>query len=423
MSRCDTSRKGSKIVFWGSIGLLTYTYIGFPLITIVRGLLHPRRVRRDPTWTPKVSLIIAAYNEAAVIQRKLDNTFALDYPSDRLEVIVASDGSDDGTPDLARRYPARVTVLDLPRQGKNLTLNAAVAVATGDILVFSDADSMLQADALRWLVAPFADPSVGGVGGDYRYDGVRAVNQGERTYWDFDRLLKRLQSRSGSMTSAGGQLYAIRRQLYRPIPPGVTDDFFVSVQVPVARQRLIFEPRAIARGPIAASPRAEFRRKVRVMTAGLRGVWAVRQALHPGRYGFFAIQLASHKVLRRLMVVPLLGTWWTAHRLRHCGLLYRGIAAGHAIVHLLALLGLMLRSTPMGRSKIVSLPLFFDMVNLAAIAALWGIVRSVRHDIWTPQRESRVEGDVSCVSSKYSKLLTEVVSWCEDSGAKRVVNV
>jgi cellulose synthase/poly-beta-1,6-N-acetylglucosamine synthase-like glycosyltransferase len=338
-------------------------------------------------------MIIAAYNEGAVIAKKLDNTFALNYPREQMEVVVASDGSDDGTNDLVAGYGApEVRLLALPRQGKNRTLNDAVAAATGDILVFSDADSMLAPDALRHLVAPFADPEVGGVGGDFHYASDRGEGEGERTYWSFDRTLKQLQSRAGSITSATGQIYAMRQSLFKPLPLGVTDDFFTSIQVPAAHRRLVFEPQALAYGPVAASSKAEFRRKVRVMTAGLRGVWMVRHVLNPFEYGFFAIQLWSHKVLRRLMVLPLIVLCASALVLWPFGWLYQLAAIGQLGLHGAGLLGFLLRKTRLGQSKVLSLPFFFDMVNAAAIVALVNLFRGERYDIWVPQRSGEASG-------------------------------
>jgi len=374
-------------LFWGALGLMVYTYLGFPLLVALRGLLRPRTIRRGAA-TPPISMIIAAYNEESTITKKLDNTFALDYPAELIEVVVASDGSDDTTNELVVRYgKPNVRLLALPRQGKNRTLNDAVAAARGDILVFSDADSMLAPDALTHLIAPFSDPEVGGVGGDFRYASARGEGEGERTYWSIDRALKQLQSRAGSITSATGQIYAVRRTLFKPIPVGVTDDFVTSIQVPAAHRRLVFEPCAVAYGPVAAASKAEFRRKVRVMTAGLRGVWVVRQVLNPLEYGFFAIQLWSHKVLRRLMVVPLAVLGVTAPMLWRQGWLYQLATLGQLCLHGAGLLGFLLRKTRVGRSKLLSLPFFFDMVNAASVVAVINLLRGERHDIWVPQRQ------------------------------------
>lgn len=379
-------RTGTYWLFWGALGTLAYGYLGFPLLAALRALAAPRPVRGDPAYRPTLSMIIAAHNEAATILAKLDNTMALDYPPELLEVVVASDGSDDGTEELVARYGApNVRLLALPRGGKNRTLTVAAAVARGEVLVFSDADSTLEPQALLRLAAPFADPAVGGVGGDYRYlrgDGAR----GERAYWSVDRALKGWQSRAGSMTSATGQLYALRRELFQPVPDGVTDDFFSSVQAPLSGRRLVFEPGAVATGPAAATDEAEFRRKVRVITAGLRGVWLARAGLNPRTHGLFALQLFSHKLLRRLNALPLLALSVAAPLLWRRGAFYRLTALGLWGVHGLGLLGFLLRGTRLGRSRLLSLPLFFELVNLAVLVALAGLARGERHDTWVPER-------------------------------------
>ncbi|MEW6253925.1 MAG: glycosyltransferase family 2 protein, partial [Planctomycetota bacterium] len=299
----------SLILFWGAVALLTYTYALFPVILALRGLFWRRPVQAADI-EPRVSLIIAAYNEAGSIAAKIENLLALDYPADRLQVVIASDGSTDGTAEVASRYASeRIRVLALPRQGKAGALNDAVRAATGEILVFSDANSMYAPDAIRALVRPFADPAVGGVAGNQCYlsgGDASMTGAGERGYWSFDRLLKRTQSRAGSTISATGAIYAIRRSLFLPVPEGVTDDFVTSTRVIAQGYRLVFAPDAVAYEPVAKSSEVEFGRKVRVITRGLHGVLVMRELLNPFRHGFYALQLFTHKLLRRLMFAPLI---------------------------------------------------------------------------------------------------------------------
>jgi hypothetical protein len=194
------------------------------------------------------------------------------------------------------------------------------------------------------------------------------------------------------MTSASGALLAIRRSLYLALPPGVTDDFFISVQAPVAHRRLIFEPAAVATGPIAATQAAEFRRKVRIFTAGLRGVWAVRRALNPRTHGGFALQLFTHKVLRRLVVLPQLTLLASSIALSRRGRLYRALAASQLALHGAAAAGYVLRAARLGRSPALSLPLYLDTVNAAALVALWRLARGDARDDWVPERVSAPSG-------------------------------
>ena len=255
--------------------MLAYTYLLFPALVVLRALLRPRP-HASADIAPPVSIVIAAYNEAATIGAKLENLLSLDYPRDRLEVVIASDGSEDGTDEIVRAHAnGTVRLLSLPRRGKAEALNAAVAAASGEILVFSDANSIYAPDAVRALVRPFADPTVGGVAGDQRYlvaGGSDGVAAGEQSYWDFDRLLKLTESRAGNVISATGAIYAVRRSLFRPVPVGVTDDFATSTSVIAQGYRLVFAPDAVAYEPVAPAVELEFGRKVRVITRGLRGL-------------------------------------------------------------------------------------------------------------------------------------------------------
>jgi cellulose synthase/poly-beta-1,6-N-acetylglucosamine synthase-like glycosyltransferase len=368
-------------LFWGALSLIVYTYLGFPLLAIVLGLLRPRPVKRGSD-APMVSVIVAAYNEAAIITQKLDNTLALDYPRTRLEVIVASDGSEDATNDLVTQHGApEVRLLALPRQGKNGALNAAVAAARGDILVFTDADATLMPDALRHLVAPFADPLVGGVGGEHEYFG----SAGRGVYGHIKQKIKQLQNSATGMTAAEGQIYAIRRALFNSVPNGVTDDFYISLQVPAARRRLVFEPRAVARPIPGPKRQAEFPRKVRVMTRWLYTLWRVRHLLNPLEYGFYALQLFSHKVLHRLVVVPLFVLAVTALMLWGYGWPYKLAVLAQLGLHSAAVLGLLLRGTRLGRLEVFRLPFIFDRGNVAALVAVANLLRGRRYAIWKSQ--------------------------------------
>jgi glycosyltransferase involved in cell wall biosynthesis len=379
----------TRLVFWLAGSLVAYTYVGFPGLVLVRGVLRPRPHRSAPI-TPTVSVVIAARNEAAVIAKKVDNLLALDYPAECIEAIIASDGSDDSTVAEARsRGDQRVTVLDLPRVGKAGALNAGVAEAHGELLVFTDANSMLAPDALRALVAPFADAQVGGVAGNQRYLGSgmdAAAARGERGYWDFDRVVKLAESRGGNVVSATGAIYAIRRELFGPVPDGVTDDFAVSTSVICQGRRLVFAHDAVAWEPVGVSADAEFARKVRVMTRGLNGVVLRRELLDPRGHGFYALQLFSHKVLRRLMVVPLMVVGATGARLARRGVVYRLAVAAEGAVLGLGVSGLLLERRRVG-GRLLGLPAYFCLVNAASLRAALNVVRRRPIDRWEPRRE------------------------------------
>ena len=374
-------------LFWLLTAVIGWTYAGFPLVVLVRGRLSRRPVAAADI-SPTVSVVIAAHNEASVIRRRIDNLLGLDYPADRLEIIVASDGSTDATATIASAVASdRVKVLDMARVGKAEALNAAVAEASGEILAFTDANSEFADDAMRRLTRPFADSTVGGVAGDQRYrdDGPDAGNgAGERQYWDLDRRLKSAESAAGNVISATGAIYAIRRELFQPVPAGVTDDFITSTAVVAQGRRLVFAEDAIAYEPVARDDRAEFGRKVRVMTRGLRGVALRRGLLDPRQHGFYAVQLLTHKILRRLVAFPLVGLVLVTPTLWRRGAVYRLAALGQGAGYGLAALGLALADRPIGRHKALAFPAFIVLANVAAMRAVVNIVLGRRIDRWDP---------------------------------------
>ena len=376
-------------LFWASVAVILYTYAGFPFITFLRSVFFQRQYRTG-NITPPVSVIIAAHNEQDSIGDKVRNMLELDYPAEQLQIVVASDGSTDRTFEILSTFDdSRVSALNLPRAGKAAALNAAIQQCTGEILVFSDANSMFAKDALQQLIGPFADKSVGGVAGDQRYSAGGAASTadaGERSYWNFDRRMKLWQSLAGSVTSATGAIYAIRRSLFHKVPEGVTDDFATSTQVISAGYRLVFARHAVAYEPVAASSGIEFSRKVRIITRGLRGVLQMRTLLNPVRHGFYSVQLFSHKVLRRQMVFPLLVLLFTSLSLVDTSPFYFVAAAGQVFFYLTAAIGGLTHNTGPGRHKLLSLPFFFCMVNAACLVATCRSLTGKRVVLWEPQR-------------------------------------
>ena len=377
------------IVFWSAVAFVAWTWAGFPLVLALRAL-RPRSLELREGPLPSVGLVIVVHNEAAVIEAKLANIEAVDYPRERLRVIVVSDGSDDGTNQLVAAHagPTPVTLLPLGRVGKNAALNAGVAAIDGEILVLSDADSLLEPDALRRLVAPFCDPSVGAVAGDFRYVAADREGSGERSYWSVDRWWRRLESRAGSVTSATGQLYAVRRALATPVPDGVTDDFYLSVAAIAGGQRLWFEPRAIARGPVAVDLRRGVPPQGPVDRPGLCERVEPERLLDPRCSGFYAIQLFTHKVMRRLVGLPIAVLAVSAPLLWSVHPVYRLATVLQLAFHGLALAGFALRHRRAGGAHVFALPLAFDAASLAGLLAFASFVRGDNQRGWVPDRRA-----------------------------------
>jgi cellulose synthase/poly-beta-1,6-N-acetylglucosamine synthase-like glycosyltransferase len=381
-------------VFWSTTAALFYIYGGFALLLAAVGRLRNRTVRKRP-MTPRISMIVAAYNEESQIRRKIENSLDLDYPEDALELIVGSDGSSDATEAIVTGCSdPRVHLYAFPRRGKIHVLNDCVPRACGTILIFSDANTLLDRQALKQLARNFADPAVGGVCGNQVYrkqHGSESSGAGERLYWSYDKWLKAQQTRCGSIVAADGAIYAIRRELYQPPPTAaVTDDFAISTGVVEQGMRLVFESEALAYEPETQRAHEEFGRKVRIVVRGLRGVIMRRRLLNPFRYGFYSLVLFSHKVLRRLAPLFLLGLFASSALLAPSGDLFRVALSGQVAFYLLAGVGYVARGQKIGHSRLLSAPFHYCLVNGAALVALVKLMRGTHIERWQTQRRSTV---------------------------------
>ncbi len=371
-----------------SAAVVAWVYAGYPLALAVLGRLRPRPRRRAPLELP-VSVIVAAHDEAEVIADKVANVLASDYPASLLELVVASDGSTDGTVDAARRAGASV-VLDLPRMGKLSALNRAERASSGEILVFTDADSLFEPGTLRRLVSNFADERVGGVAANVvrvvLEDG-RPVARGEGLYWRYERLLKRLEDRIGSVVSASGHLYAVRRSFFTPSTQTAgTDDFLISSQVVRAGGRLAFDEQAPV---LVATPEeggTELRRKVRVMNRGLRSAFALGDGLLPTRTGLYAFEVLFHKILRRFVAFFLLAALASSVALAAGDPAWWIVLAPQLAFYALAVAGGLLARTRWGRRGPLWIPYFFCLANGAAALAVLSLLAGVRFERWDPVR-------------------------------------
>jgi glycosyltransferase involved in cell wall biosynthesis len=374
------------VLFWGSASLLGYVVAGFPALVMALSRVRPKPFT-EADITPSLTVIVAAHDEASVIGDKLRNLLATAYRGP-LQVIVASDGSTDGTVAAVEAVgDGRVEVLDLPRVGKARALNAAVERATGEVLVFTDANSMLAPTSLGALVRPLADPGVGGVAGNQVYAAAAGDGLGERAHWNLDRRLKLAESRVGNAISATGALYAIRAELFAPVVEGVTDDFYTSTGVISRGKRLVFAPDAIATEAVAVSGDKELQRKQRVMTRGFQSLRARRELLDPRRTGFYAIELWTYKVLRRLLTVPLVVMTLTAPLLWRRGRLYRLAALGQGGFWALAATGLAARHRRIGRHPLLALPAFAVAGMWASLRALVNVLTGRSITVWDTTRE------------------------------------
>jgi cellulose synthase/poly-beta-1,6-N-acetylglucosamine synthase-like glycosyltransferase len=376
--------------FWFSIAVIIYVYAGFAMLAAIVAKLRNRQVKKKPI-TPKISLIIPAYNEEASIAGKLENILSLDYPPEVLEIIVASDGSSDATDSIVACYEnLGVRLLSYPRRGKIFAMNDAVQQATGEILIFSDATSLLEKQTLRQLVSNFADSEVGGVSGRMVYSRQTerdSSGQGENLYWSYAVWLKQMKSLTGSIVSASGALHAVRRKLYQPpTDTATTDDFAISTAVVEQGYRLVFESEALAYEEPAPAAASEFGRKVRMMNRGLRGVILRRRLLNPFRYGFYSVSLISQKLLRRLVPFFLAILFISSFLLSTQALLYFAAFAAQALFYASAIVGYAVRNNRLGKWKFLYIPFFYCLANAAALVAVFKLLSGTRVERWQPQR-------------------------------------
>jgi cellulose synthase/poly-beta-1,6-N-acetylglucosamine synthase-like glycosyltransferase len=377
-------------VFWSSIIIIFYAYAGFPIVLAIVGMIRNRRVRKAPIM-PSVSLIIAAYNEEAGITKKLENSLELDYPSDQLEIIVASDGSDDSTESIVRGYADKgIKLMSFPRRGKIFALKDAISKSTGEILVFSDANTHFHRESIKKLVSNYADIQVGGVcGNQVHTDKLSNDNttKGEKLYWVYDKWLKKMETLTGSIVSADGAIYSIRRELFQfPKSTAVTDDFAISTAVIEQGYRLVFESEALAAEDTMSGAKEEFGRKVRIINRGLRGVFLRKNLLNPLNYGFYSLVLFSHKLLRRLVPIFLLSLFATSIFLSGEGKFFSWVMVAQSLFYTLAGISYLLKDTQIGRSKVFYIPFFYCLANAASLIAFFKLLRGTKIELWQPQR-------------------------------------
>ncbi|MGC1273651.1 MAG: glycosyltransferase family 2 protein [Planctomycetaceae bacterium] len=370
-------------VFWISAIAVIWPHLIYPLtLTILRSRPH-----RTGARLPSVSLIISAFNEEPVIGEKIENALELDYPSERLDIIVVSDFSTDGTDGIVTSFAERgVRLLRMEsRLGKSVGVTRAVQVATGEIVVFSDANSMYAPGALRHLVRHFADPTVGYVVGHQRYlTEAGGAADSETLYWSFETWLKRQESRIGSVVGGDGAIYAIRSDQFEPLREDDISDFTLPLRIVVRGYRGIFDPLAVCTERPAGGFESEFRRKVRIVTRSCRAILRVPQALNPLRVGVFAYELASHKLLRWFAPVFLIAlATSTAMLAATREPVYVAAALFQAGLYLAALAGAL---PGLSRLRVFYIPLYFVLMNAAAAAGILGVVFGYRFSVWTPER-------------------------------------
>lgn len=377
-----------EYLFWILIAVIFYTYFGYALLIPLIGLFVKRPVNRRDI-TPRVTFLITAYNEEKNIRKKLTEVLALDYPREQLEVMVASDGSTDRTDDIVREFRDQGVVLKRVegRVGKTATQNEAVKAATGDVIIFSDATTVYEKDAIRKLVRNYNDPEVGAVSGRYEYVNPTGapVGTGSILFWKYENFIKSMQTRIRTISGCCGCIYSVRKAAYVPLPGDIISDLVEPLMVIRRGYRVVFEQEAIAYEETTEKSHEEFRMRIRVITRAMRGILFARGLLNPFRFPFVSFQLISHKVLRWLIPFFLIGLL-AANAFLLDRPFYVIFFALQVAFYLLALAGL--AADRMGKKfKPAAVPLYFCIVNTASLIAFFKTLAGQKMVTWETVRK------------------------------------
>jgi len=387
------------IFFWASLAILFYSYIGYGVVAFVlvkmKAAFTPGKTRvQDDSHPemPAVTLLVAAYNERECITEKVANSFALDYPTDKLKLLFITDGSTDGTPDALRKYERIQVLHEDKRAGKIGAINRAMKFVDTPIVVFSDANTMFNASAIKELVQHYRDPNVGAVSGEKRIHQMGTTSSsgaGEGLYWKYESFLKKLDSDLYSIVGAAGEMFSIRTELFEEVERDtILDDFIISLRIAKRGFRVIYEPNAYALETPSASIKEEMKRKVRISAGGFQSIMRLKALLNPLKYGMLSFQYISHRVLRwavdPFLLIALLPI--NVALMIDRGGLYTLLFWAQVLFYAMTVLNWYFESKNI-RVKALFVPFYFSMMNAAAVLGFFRWARGRQSVLW--ERASR----------------------------------
>ena len=371
------------IIFIILIFILFYIYFGYPILLLLLSKFKKNDVEINEKYFPSVSLIIAAYNEEAVIKDKIENSLKLEYPKDKLEIIVFSDSSTDRTDEIVKSYEKEgVKLIRIEgRKGKTICQNEVVKLAKGEISVFSDANSMYEPAAIKKIVRNFYSEKIGCVVGELKYGVLNSTNivKGENVYWNYDKILKKLESKICSVVTGNGAIYGLRKSIYVPLERNMISDFIEPLEIFKKGYRIVYEPEAAAWENTAENSQKEFGRRIRIVTRSACSLLrnnSLRELLNPFRYGIFSVQLLSHKVLRWFSGALMILIFLLNILLLDKGTFYNLTMLGQGIFYMFALWGFINEIWLKRKSaKILHVAYYFC---LSCVAMLYGMINAFR---------------------------------------------
>jgi biofilm PGA synthesis N-glycosyltransferase PgaC len=380
-----------KIAFWISLFIIFYTFIGYGILLWIlikiKRLLSGKAIISAFDDLPGCTLIVAAYNEEEFIQHKIENTLQLNYPSGKLQFIFVTDGSTDNTMEIIRRYP-QINLLHQPqRHGKIAAVHRAVKSVTSEVIVFTDANTFLNPDALLNICRHYQDAGVGAVAGEKRVhiDESADATAGEGFYWKYESKLKAWDSELHSVVGAAGELFSVRTNLYEAVEAdSILDDFMISMRIAEKGYRIVYEPEAYATETSSVNIREELKRKIRIAAGGIQSIVRLKSLLNPFKYPLLSFQYISHRVLRWTIVPFLLLLVLILNAIIAFSadvFLYDLLLAGQLIFYFMALLGWILESREI-RLKLLFIPYYFCVMNYAVIAGIRRYFTGKQSAVW-----------------------------------------
>jgi biofilm PGA synthesis N-glycosyltransferase PgaC len=374
--------------FWISLSIVMYTYFGYGLFLWMHSKIFYRKKKLPEHFLPDVTLVVAAFNEEKVMRQKIENTMALNYPEDRLSLLFITDGSTDATNSIIHQYP-RITVLHEPgRKGKTAALNKAMQHVQTSIVIFSDANTVLNRDCIRNIARHYTDEKIGGVSGEKKIlqqEKASAAGAGEGIYWQYESLLKRMDSDFYTVVGAAGELFSIRTELYEPVEENVLlDDFFISVNVCLKGYRVVYEPAAIATEASSLSIREEQKRKVRISAGCFQAMLFFQQLLNPFRNFKLFFQYVSHRIFRWtvcplfLPLILILNAWLF---FSSGEMVYEILFLLQITFYLLAMLGWIAAGKTL-KLKAFFIPYYFVFMNASVYLGFIRFLRKKQTVIW-----------------------------------------
>jgi biofilm PGA synthesis N-glycosyltransferase PgaC len=387
-----TNTSWLAISFWISLFIVFYTYLGYGILLywllIIRRIFKGRRKVPQSSVYPTCTLLIAAYNEEDFILEKIRNTLALEYPKDKLELLFITDGSDDGTPEILAGFP-EITLLHQPkRMGKVDALHRAMEHIKTEIVIFTDANTILNKNALTNIARHYQDRSIGAVAGEKRIETdleADAGTAGEGFYWRYESTLKKWDSELYTVVGAAGELFSIRTDLYQPVSNDtILDDFMISMLIAKKGYRIIYEPDAYAIETASENITEELKRKIRIAAGGIQSVIRLGALLNVFKYGTLSFQYISHRVLRWtltpffLIAVFILNLFLLSPDRDG---LYLALFTGQILFYLLALSGFIFENKKL-RIRVLFIPFYFCVMNYAVLAGLLRYYKGEQSAAW-----------------------------------------